>query len=249
MSDLIKTADAKITAEQVETDCPPELQGLAKRIVAHLESARKHEDKAGQHFTAAGRYLAEAQMACDEGGFNAFREKFCPNLRQSRAYELLSIASGTKSVEDVRAANRKRVAKHRAKRKVVSVTVTENPEATPPAQGDLSAETVAVTPVQPGSEPPEPRTSINPGRGALSNFTTVVMELVRLTKNKQPGHFTETGIPVGDLARLGRLLTELASLKSGAQLSSLDAGNDVPPDQSAEAMKAKHAADEEKAAA
>ena len=62
---------------------------------------------------------------CDESGFAAFQEKFFPNLGRSRTYELLAIGTGKKSVEEVRASTRERVARYRAS-KAASVTVTDN---------------------------------------------------------------------------------------------------------------------------
>jgi hypothetical protein len=51
---------------------------------------------------------ATAHGACDEGGFNAFRDKFFPSLGQSRVYELLAIGTGKKTVEETRADKRPR---------------------------------------------------------------------------------------------------------------------------------------------
>jgi hypothetical protein len=76
--------------------------------------------------------LVQAKGACDKGGFTAFRERFCPKLGKTRAHELLQIASGKKTIEDVRAATARRMKKHRAAKKTTvqqqpkpSVTVTD----------------------------------------------------------------------------------------------------------------------------
>ena len=72
------------------------------------------------------RLLAEAAAYCDKGGFNAFRTKFCPSLGRSRAYELLAIASGKKSVVETKAVKAARQAKHIARLKAaVRPSVTE----------------------------------------------------------------------------------------------------------------------------
>src|SRR6516165_599126 len=115
----------KFTAAQVEHDCPKLLQDLQKRIAAHLDKASKYDEKAEQHRTSAGQLFAQVQKAFDEGGFAAFHEKFFSNLGRSRTYELLAIGTGKKSVEEVRASTRERVARYRAS-KAASVTVTDN---------------------------------------------------------------------------------------------------------------------------
>ena len=62
MTNVINNADHstehKLTAAQVEKDCPDELQHLGKRIAAHLDKARKYEAKADQHYTTIAQWLA-----------------------------------------------------------------------------------------------------------------------------------------------------------------------------------------------
>ncbi len=73
----------KFTAAQVEkNDSPAILQDLGKRIAAHLDKARKCEEKAEQHYTAIAQYLAKAKEACDDGGFNSFQGKVFPGAWQ-----------------------------------------------------------------------------------------------------------------------------------------------------------------------
>jgi hypothetical protein len=103
-----------VSAEQVKKDCPAKLCELGRRISVHLESAAQYEAAAKDHRISAGRLLAQAKAACTEGGFDVFHERFCPALGRTRTYELLAIASGEKSNEQVRAETRKRVKKHRA---------------------------------------------------------------------------------------------------------------------------------------
>jgi hypothetical protein len=122
---MTATAEPKFTAVQVEGDCPRVLSDLGKQITAHLERARKAEEKADQHRIAAAQHLAQARDLCDADGFDAFHEKFCPDLGRSRTYELLAIATGKSSIEDTRASTRERVTRHRAK-KAESVTVTDS---------------------------------------------------------------------------------------------------------------------------
>jgi hypothetical protein len=106
-----------ITADQITKNCPAKLIELGQRVAAHLEKATRCDQKANDHRISAGRLLAEAKKLCDEGGFAAFHERFCPNLGKSRTYELLSIASGKKSAEQIRADNAERNRKHRADKK------------------------------------------------------------------------------------------------------------------------------------
>lgn len=120
-SDDHQTLEVKVTAAQIAENCPTKLSGLGKRITAHLEKAEHCDKRANDHRISAGLLLAQAKEACDEGGFAAFREKFFPNLGRSRAYELLDIATGKKTVEQVRAANAERQRKSRADRKAAAV--------------------------------------------------------------------------------------------------------------------------------
>ena len=105
----------KVTAAQVEADCPRELDEVGKHVTAHHDKARKYQEKADQHYATLGQLLLQARDLCDEGGFNAFRKKYCPDLGKSRVYELLAIGANRKSLGETRAATRERVARHRAK--------------------------------------------------------------------------------------------------------------------------------------
>jgi hypothetical protein len=140
-----------VTAAQIKKSCPVEVEALGNRIATHLQKARAYEAKAHEkigvelrkaddHWTTVTQLLAEAKAKCDGGGFKAFKEKFCPDLSRSRIYELLQIGSGTKTVEESRAANRKRVAKHRGKVSVTSSVMYKPPVESPPAAiGNVSA--------------------------------------------------------------------------------------------------------------
>ena len=116
--------DAKFTAAVIVGDhCPKPLIDLGKRVATHLEKSEKYADKAEQHRITAGQLLTQAAAACDEGGFDAFIEKFCPNVGRSRVFELKAIATGKKSVEDIRASSRERQARCRSGKKAAeSVT-------------------------------------------------------------------------------------------------------------------------------
>jgi hypothetical protein len=81
--------------------------------------------------------LADAEKLCDPGGFAAFKKIHCPELAKSRTYELLAVQDGRKTLNQIRAATRQRVAKHRSAKRVTekdSVTAlpalsSESPQA------------------------------------------------------------------------------------------------------------------------
>src|SRR5947208_2236634 len=184
--------ETKFTAAQIEENCPVMLQDLGKRIAVDSEKAQKCEDKADQHYTAVAQLLATAHGACEEGGFNAFREMFFPNLGKSRVHELLAIGTNKKSFEQVKASTRARVAKHRANRAAApaSVTVTDKPEpgvqAAPKEHGEIEASSVASEQTR---EPAKPRSPVTPGDEAMRAFTEQVMELDRRTAKRPPERF------------------------------------------------------------
>ena len=123
--DKLHSDGGLITASQVKSDdCPTEVLELGKRAATHLEKAAKCDEKAEQHRVTAGQCFAQARAICDDGGLDAFRERFFPHVARSRAYELLAIATNKKSIETVRAETRERVARHRERTQ--SVTVTDN---------------------------------------------------------------------------------------------------------------------------
>jgi hypothetical protein len=189
----------KFTAQQVEQDCPTQLQDLAKNIATHLDKARKSEEKAQQHYTAAAKYLAEAQAACDESGFKAFQEKFCPDIGRSRAYELLAVVRGKKTLGEIKDGTRERQRRHRAKKaEQKSVTVTD-----PAAATSVKAPT--------WEEPTKPRWSVAPSDKGLRDFTDLVARLLQIAK--KPSRFTKTSHSAEELRKLATFFTELASLK------------------------------------
>jgi hypothetical protein len=164
----------KITALEVEKDCPVILQDLGKHIAAHLEKAHKYEEKSKQHYTSVAKYLANAKQVCDEGGFTAFREKFCPTLSQSCTYELLSIANSKTSVEEIRAATRARVTKHRAKKAADSVTVTDSTESACDALMSVDGRgTMSRVPEQ--APEPAAHSSVMPNDGASNHADSVTV--------------------------------------------------------------------------
>jgi hypothetical protein len=209
----------KLTAAQVEEGCPAMLQDLGKRIAVHLDKARRCEEKAEQHYTAIAQHLAKAKDACDDGGFDAFREKFCPDLGRTRVYELLSIGANKKSIEQVRADTRARTARSRANKKgqgVRYVADKSEPAREPSAREVLAEVAPADVPSIVPDQKPEaakPRRGVTSKDVALSDFTARVCDLIRRTSGQKLERFAKTAVKVDDLAKLGKFLTDLADLK------------------------------------
>ena len=219
-SNLARTTKHKLTAAQVERDCPAILQDLGKRIAVHLEKARKCEEKAKQHYATIAQHLAKAKEACDDGGFKAFREKFFPDLGKTRVYELLLIATNKKSIEQVRAGTRARTARSRANKKAkVSATVADKSKPAPETS-ERQESPPEVAPADAASIVPEqrpeaaaPRRAVTSKDEALFGFTATVLDLVRRTRGQKVGRFAKTAVKADDLAKLGKFLTDLADLK------------------------------------
>src|SRR5271170_150886 len=110
----------KLTAAQVEVDCPARLKQIGQEIAARLAKADKQTELAQNHLIAIDRLLAEAKELCDGGGFKKFRELFCPQLGKSQAYALLAIAAGKKTLAEHRTKERERKQRTRANQKAAA---------------------------------------------------------------------------------------------------------------------------------
>jgi hypothetical protein len=233
------TAEPKFTAEQVERKCPERLREIGKLIAARLEKIDKQIEQAENHSVSVNQLITQAKELCDEGGFEAFREKFFPNLGKSRVYELLAIGTGKKSIEEIKANTLARVKKHREKKadEAFSVTVTENsvPDAqgTPVEHGEIEAPSIAS---EPTPEPAKPRKG---DQWALADFSRAVHELVDVIRNKNAEHFAKASVSVAEIAALGKFLTDVANLNmSGADVPVLPGNGAVSAEQSPEDMGA-----------
>jgi hypothetical protein len=222
----------KFTAADIEKDCPDRLQQLGKQIAARLEKIDKQMVQAENHSISVNQLITQAKELCDEGGFNAFREKFFPNLGKSRIYELLAIGTSKKSVEEIKAGTRARVAKHRANKTAApaSVTVTDKTEAQDAPMDAGSAEAACA--------PAAPTKRRMGDLQALVAFSTAVRELIRVTGNEKAERFAKTSVTADELARLGTFFTDIANLKvSGADVPVLPGnGTAAAPEQSPEIM-------------
>jgi hypothetical protein len=107
----------KLTAAQIKRgkNLPHRLISIGKEIEAKASKADTYHAKAADMVVSIKQLLVEAQSYCDKGGLNAFRKLYCPSLGRSRAYELLAIASGKKTIEQSKAEGATRQARHVAK--------------------------------------------------------------------------------------------------------------------------------------
>jgi hypothetical protein len=213
MSNKTKNTPGKrlLTAAQIEKKCPAAIEKLGKEVASLYEKRCKAADKVEQYDIAIGLHLIEVDKATDKGGFHKFQQLFCPQLGKTRANELLQIACGKKTEEEVKAATRERVKKHRAAKKAAG-SVTDNSSVTgtsePPAatSGDVT-DTPSVT--------SEPQAAASDGKPTTT--TTPRDTSVELAAN--PGVEESTAVRRAIMAaRRGILLREGSSrLRRNAQ--------------------------------
>ena len=153
--------------------------------------------------------LKEAAAYCDVGGFNAFRKRHCPSLGRSRAYELLAIASGKKTVEEVKATKAAGQARYIAKLK----------------------QAAAVTIAEAGRT--RRRSSISEGQQvdhSVRQFTGPVLELVLLTETAKPAEFASTTVKTQDLLKLADFLRAVADAQRPKLRVVMPGGRDLDLD-------------------
>lgn len=199
----------KFTAAQIQEDCPARLQQIATEIAERHERARKQAGLAADHLIAIEKLLAEAKGLCDRGGFNKFRELFCPQLSKSQAYALLAIAAGKKTLAEHRTEEAERKRKSRANQKAVAANSGTVPErSTPPeAPTDGGAAEATCT-----TSTPTKRMSVARYTD-LCGFSRAARNLVQLTRDKTARRFAETSLTADELERLGKLLIDIANIK------------------------------------
>jgi hypothetical protein len=233
--------EPKYSAAQIETDCPPRLQQIAREITKQLAEAREQID---DHVIAINKLIAEAQELCDVSGYDydKFREQFCPQLGKSQAYVRIAIAAGKTTLVEHRAKERERKRKTRAVRKVAAAnsgTVPEmsvapdtatgggGVEAAPAANsGTVPEKSVAPdtatggggvqdtsTAVQRTPRPTEMRRSGMPTHKVVLEVTARVDDLIRRIGNREPLYFTGIGNPTDHIVKLGIFLLDVANNK------------------------------------
>jgi hypothetical protein len=84
----------KFTAADIEKDCPVRLREISSEIGELYGEARQQAKRLDDHVIAINKLISEAQDRCDVGGYDKFRELFCPQLGKSQAYVRLAIAAG-----------------------------------------------------------------------------------------------------------------------------------------------------------
>jgi len=109
-----------------------DLPALGNQAHGHYKAAEKHRERAEQQYRSAGLYLKEAKQRCLQTPgmtFERFLKDHCP-IGRSRAYELIAIADGTKSLEEVREGNASRQAakRHRDATATVRDVTDRQPE-------------------------------------------------------------------------------------------------------------------------
>jgi hypothetical protein len=88
------------------------VSSLCKTIRALVAKGDHATKKAEQFYTAAGKHLAELKERCPDEWLQYASEKI--GIGRSRAYELMAIGTGTRSVGQIRESTRKRVENHRS---------------------------------------------------------------------------------------------------------------------------------------
>jgi hypothetical protein len=128
-------ARAKAKANQAKQKAAREnaavrLNDIGREIKARVGKLNQLGGKAVDQVDSINHLLGEAEKLCDPAGFTfaAFKKSHCPELGQSRIYELLAIRDGRKTLEEIRADTRKRVAKHREGKRDVTENSVTSPE-------------------------------------------------------------------------------------------------------------------------
>jgi hypothetical protein len=114
-------------------DAIDRLYAIGKEIEAKLIKADKYGLKSDDMLTSVNELINEAAKLFEDHpdlrimSFDGFRQKFCPSLGRSTAYELRAQILGSKTKEQLLLAARDRQAKHMAKLKGGRPSVTDNP--------------------------------------------------------------------------------------------------------------------------
>jgi hypothetical protein len=111
---LRTTTPPPLQAAQASRADPGTSEQRWKAVRAHIAKGDKAKDKAEQHYIAAGQYLAALKR--EHTGTWAEWESLVKEragIGKSRASELMAIADGTKTVEQVRADANRRKIEHR----------------------------------------------------------------------------------------------------------------------------------------
>ena len=150
--------------------------------------------------------LKEAERLCPDG-FEAFKQSYCPELGRSRVYELLAVRDGRKAIEDVRAATRARVAKHRASKRVTdSESVTTFQPSTKPQRA--TAEQIDLQP----SDDADASAAKRKAEYAADESTTAEQVTTRPSEDADDDEDLFDSLPPFDSGRLSFLVMDTREL-------------------------------------
>jgi hypothetical protein len=90
----------------------PSVPLLCKTIKTLVKKGDHATEKAEQFYIAAGKHLAELKLRCPTEWLQHAKEEI--GIGRSRAYELVGIGTGERTVEQVREVTRQRVKHHRS---------------------------------------------------------------------------------------------------------------------------------------
>jgi hypothetical protein len=154
-----KTAKQKadrLAAEAKKTD---ELDQHAKRVAALYKSMREFEahaeekagfelKKAAEKRAALEQALVEARELCKATGenFKAFQEKYAPEYKRTRLYQVLAIADGRMTPEDIRKEERERKRRQRAAGKLSGTNDVPDKTAEPEVEEAKAGKNVSIKP-------------------------------------------------------------------------------------------------------
>jgi hypothetical protein len=209
----LQRTEPKVTAAQIENGCPARLQEIGRKITKRLGEAREQAKHVDDHVIAINNLVAEAKEICFIGGFDKFRELFCPQLGKSQAYVRLDIAAGKTTLVEHRTKERERKQMARANQKAAAAKFRDVPDKSGLEAPSAFTENDGHEATNLAPEPAKPRRAVAPGDEALIDFSARVMELIRRTAKREPERFSATAVPADDLARLGNFLTDLENLK------------------------------------
>lgn len=118
------------------------LEQLGASAHGHYKAGEKAQDRAEQQMLAAGLYLKEAKERLDlrknpnaPMNFAQFLLHHCP-IGKSRAYEIIAIADGRKTLDEDRQRHTERHAREREEREAGRADVSERSETTERTQDD-----------------------------------------------------------------------------------------------------------------
>ena len=187
-----------ITAARIESgrDLPKRLIAIGREIEAKTATINKSAD-------AIQALLTEAASLCDRGGLAAFRRRHCPSLGQSRFYELLAVARGTKSAQQIRQMAKVRRVRHEAKNKAAR-RAAALPFRT---EGSSQLHEVAphLVPLAPSHGPRD--------GDRVRRITGHILELVLHMPAANPAAFADVPIELDDLHAVATFLRAIAEHK------------------------------------